>query len=147
MRVFQIVGYHNSGKTTLVEYLARELQKRGYRVGYIKHDPKGKGITDKEGSDTHRVKPFTGRTALVSPKGLTLWWFGNFTLREVLERFFKDLDVVLVEGFKTERGFPKIAVGDIEEDLLGKDEIILRVRGEGDYEKALEEVLKSLNSQ
>ena len=142
MRVFQIVGYHNSGKTTLVEYLARELQKRGYRVGYIKHDPKGKGITDKPNSDTARVKPFTERTALVSPDKLTLWWFGNFNLQQVLERFFKDLDVVLVEGFKTERGFPKIAVGDIEEDLLGEEEIIFRVRGEKDYPKALEKVLQ-----
>ena len=145
MVVVQIVGYHNSGKTTLVEYLARELQKRGYRVGYIKHDPKGKGITDKEGSDTHRVKPFTEKTALVSPDKLTLWWFENFSLQRVLE-FFKDLDVVLVEGFKTERGFPKIAVGDIEEDLAGKDEVILRVRGEGDFPKALREVLKLLES-
>jgi molybdopterin-guanine dinucleotide biosynthesis protein B len=52
MKVFQIIGKHNSGKTTLIEFLAEELQKRGYRVGYIKHDPKGKGITDKGGSDT-----------------------------------------------------------------------------------------------
>ncbi|HIO41975.1 MAG TPA: molybdopterin-guanine dinucleotide biosynthesis protein B [Aquifex sp.] len=146
MKVFQIVGYHNSGKTTLVEFLAEELKKRGYRVGYVKHDPKGKGITDKEGSDTHRVKPFTEKTALVSPGCLTLWWFKDFSLREVL-KFFEDLDVVLVEGFKTERGFPKIAVGEIEDDLAGRDEIIFRVRGGEDYGRALEEVLKVLNSQ
>ena len=145
MKVFQIVGYHNSGKTTLVEYLAMELQKRGYRVGYIKHDPKDKGITDKEGSDTYRVKPFTEKTALVSSKKLTLWWFENLSLQRVLE-FFKDLDVVLVEGFKTEKGFPKIAVGEIEDDLVGKDEVISRVKGKEDYERVLEEVLKVLKS-
>ena len=145
MKVFQIVGYHNSGKTTLVEYLARELQKRGYRVGYIKHDPKDKGITDKEGSDTYRVKPFTEKTALVSPEKLTLWWFENLSLQRVLE-FFKDLDAVLVEGFKTEKGFPKIAVGEIEDDLVGKDEIIFRVKGKEDYKRVLEEVLKVLKT-
>ena len=145
MVVIQIVGYHNSGKTTLVEYLARELQSRGYRVGYIKHDPKDKGVTDKEGSDTHRVKPFTEKTALVSPKKTTLWWFENLPLQRVLE-FFGDLDVVLVEGFKTERGFPKIAVGEIEEDLVGREDIALRVRDRGDFPKALREVLKLLES-
>lgn len=145
MLVVQIVGYHNSGKTTLAEYLAEELKKRDYRVGYIKHDPKGKGITDKPNSDTARVKKYTERTALVSPQMLTLWWFEEFSLKEVL-KFFEDLDVVLVEGFKTERGFPKIAVGDIEGDLLGEEEIIFRVKDREDYEKALNEVLKLLQS-
>ncbi len=142
--MFQVIGRHNSGKTTLVEYLARELQKRGYRIGYIKHDPKGKGKTDKEGSDTHRVKPHTLKTALVSPKGLVLWWFEEFPLRRVLI-LFEDCDAVIVEGFKFERGYPKVLVGELEEDLRGKvDEITLEVSSKEDYPKVLEWVLEHL---
>jgi molybdopterin-guanine dinucleotide biosynthesis protein B len=35
------VGYHNSGKTTLVEQVAKRLTEMGYKVAYLKHDPKG----------------------------------------------------------------------------------------------------------
>ena len=142
MRVFQIIGYHNSGKTTLVEFLAEELKKRGLKVGYIKHDPKGKGITDKEGSDTHRVKNYTEKTALVSPTQLTVWFMKDFKLKEVL-KFFEDCDVVLVEGFKGERGFPKIAVGDLESDTL-REEIVLRVKGKDDFYGVLEWILNQI---
>jgi molybdopterin-guanine dinucleotide biosynthesis protein B len=142
MRVFQIIGYHNSGKTTLVEFLARELQKKGLKVGYIKHDPKGKGITDKEGSDTHRVKNYTERSALVSPSQMTMWFMKSLELKEVL-KFFEDCDVVLVEGFKGERGYPKIAVGDIESDAL-REEIVLRVKDKDDFHRVLEWVLNQI---
>jgi len=142
--VFQVIGKHNSGKTTLIEYLARELQERGYRIGYIKHDPKGKGKTDKEGSDTHRVKPHTLKSALVSPGGLVLWWFEEFPLRKVLT-LFEDCDAVIVEGFKFEKGYPKVLVGELEEDLLGKvGEITLRVDSNEDYPKVLAWVLNRL---
>jgi len=144
MKVFQIIGKHNSGKTTLIEFLTGELKKRGFRVGYIKHDPKGKGITDKVGSDTYRVKPNTVKTALVSPNLITLWRFEVPTLRELLEEF-KDCDIVLVEGFKFEKGFPKIVVGELEDDVKGKvDNIVLKVKGKEDHPEVLEFILRQL---
>ncbi|HIP97904.1 MAG TPA: molybdopterin-guanine dinucleotide biosynthesis protein B [Aquifex aeolicus] len=141
MRLFQIIGYHNSGKTTLATYLAEELKKRGLKVGYIKHDPKGKGVTDKKGSDTFRVKSFTEKTALVSPSHLTMWFMKEFTLKEVL-KFFEDCDVVLVEGFKSEKGFPKILVGNLENDAL-KGEIVLTIKDKKDFPTALEWILEN----
>ena len=39
-KVVSIVGYHNSGKTTLIEVLIPHLRAKGLRVGYLKHDPK-----------------------------------------------------------------------------------------------------------
>jgi len=138
MFVLQLVGYHDSGKTTLAEYLVRELQKRGFVVGYVKHDPKGKGVTDKEGSDTARVKPFTLKTALVSPDTFTLWYKRGLSLKEAL-KFFEDCDAVIVEGFKEEKGYPKVVVGD-----LPADEAILRVKSRRDYPKVLEFLLSSL---
>ena len=144
MKVFQIIGKHNSGKTTLIEFLTGELKKRGFRVGYIKHDPKGKGITDKVGSDTYRVKPNTVKTALVSPNLITLWRFEVPPLKELL-REFEDCDIVLVEGFKFEKGFPKIVVGELEDDVKGKvDNIVLKVESKEDYPVVLEFILRQL---
>ena len=36
-RVFGIVGWKNSGKTTLVERLVSHFTKQGYKVSTIKH--------------------------------------------------------------------------------------------------------------
>jgi len=144
MKVFQIIGKHNSGKTTLIEFLTGELKKRGFRVGYIKHDPKGKGITDKVGSDTYRVKPNTVKTALVSPNLITLWRFEVPLLKELLKEF-EDCDIVLVEGFKFEKGFPKIVVGELEDDVKGKvDNVVLKVESKEDYPVVLEFILRQL---
>jgi len=145
MFVVQIIGKHNSGKTTLVEFLTGELKRLGYKVGYIKHDPKGKGITDKKGSDTDRVKPNTLKTALVSPQTVTLWINRPFGLKELLN-LFGDCDVVVVEGFKFEGGFPKVLVGELEEDINGKvEKIEITVKGREDYKKVLEFVLCNLS--
>ena len=144
--VVQIIGKHNSGKTTLIEFLTEELKAKGYKVGYIKHDPKGKGITDKEGSDTYRVKPNTEKTALISPNLTTFWINKPLELKEAL-KLFEDCDVVIVEGFKFEKGFPKVLVGELEEDLKGRVEsIVLTIKGKEDYKKALDFIEKNLNA-
>ncbi|HHG75070.1 MAG TPA: molybdopterin-guanine dinucleotide biosynthesis protein MobB, partial [Persephonella sp.] len=44
--VISIVGVHNSGKTTFIENLIRILSEKGYKIGAVKHDPKGKAKTD-----------------------------------------------------------------------------------------------------
>ncbi len=142
MLVVQVVGKHNSGKTTLIEYLVSELERNNLKVGYVKHDPKGKGRTDKENSDTWRVKPKTLRAALVSPEWTTLWIKGNLSLERVL-KLFDGLDLVIVEGFKSEKGFPKILVGEEEFDLP-KEDVVLTVKGKEDYEKALNWILERL---
>jgi len=144
MFVFQVIGKHNSGKTTLIEFLTEELKKRNLKVGYIKHDPKSKGITDKRGSDTDRVKDKTEITALVSPEITTLWFLKNLFLREVL-KFFETCDVVIVEGFKFEKGFPKVVVGELEEDIREKVIPTLTVKGKEDYSRVLKWVLDNLN--
>jgi len=140
--VIGVIGFKNSGKTTLAEGIVGFYKCRGYRVGYIKHDPKGHGVTDKEGSDTFRVKPLTDRTLLVSPGIVTLWDFHNRNLKEIIEYYFSHFDIVVVEGFKKEKGIPKIAIGDVE----GED-IFLRV-GEGwDLDDIIKEVERLRNDK
>ena len=145
--VFQVIGKQNSGKTTLIEYLSGELKSRNFKVVYIKHDPKGKGITDKQGSDTDRIKPNTEATVLASPAQTTLWINRTFTLDElvILTTLISDPDVIIVEGFKFSRGFPKIQVGELEGDIgLAVLDVVLTVKGKEDYGKVLDWVLKNL---
>lgn len=133
-KVFSVVGYHNVGKTTLIEELIKELQKRGYKVGYIKHDPKSHGITDKEGSDTYRVSKLLNKLALLSPERLTLWEKREDDPLRVVEDYFSDCHIVLLEGWKSLEGVKKIVVGDLEVEGL-------RVKGVEDIQKVVDYIL------
>jgi molybdopterin-guanine dinucleotide biosynthesis protein B len=122
MKVFAIAGYHNTGKTALAERLVNALRSRGYRVGYIKHDPKGHGVTDREGSDTWRISRCGVKTALLSPGRLTLWENREDDPLTVVREYFGDCDVVILEGYKKLGGVPKLVMGELE-----ADEVLLRV--------------------
>ena len=133
MKVVAVVGYHNSGKTTLIERIIPLLKKKGYNVCYLKHDPKGHGVTDKEGSDTHRISQYVTKLGLLSPNKFTLWDREALDLFVVLKNYFADCDIVILEGFKSVKGIPKIAIGDVE-----TDNVVLRV----DKKTSLEDIIK-----
>ena len=116
MKVIAFVGYHNSGKTTLIEKVARRLRDKGYKVGYVKHDPKGHGVTDREGSDTDRIFRVLDRILLMSPDRVTLWDRREENLKGTIKEFFSGFDIVLLEGFKGVKEIPKVVVGDLEAD-------------------------------
>ena len=59
------VGYSNSGKTTLIEQLVRELKKLGYRVATVKHAPHGFDM-DRPGKDSYRLKEAGSDVVVVS---------------------------------------------------------------------------------
>ncbi len=133
MKIVAVVGYHNSGKTTLIGRIVTFLKKIGYEVCYLKHDPKGHGVTDKKGSDTHRISKYVKKLGLLSPEKLTLWDKETLDLFVVLKKYFADCDIIILEGFKSMKGIPKIVVGDIE-----TDDVILRV----DENTSLEDIIK-----
>ncbi len=133
-KVIGVVGYHNSGKTTLVEYIVKALTEEGLKVGYIKHDPKGHGITDREGSDTERLSKVARKVALLSPDKITFWESGSFSPLELVERLFYDCDLVILEGFKSLRSVPKIALGEVP-----SEGVVLRLEERPkDYERVLD---------
>ncbi len=124
MKVIAIVGYHNSGKTSLIEVLVKMLTEKGFKVGYIKHDPKGHAQTDREDKDTGRIFKWAPRVVLSQKDKLTLWDKMEDDPVEIIGEFFRGFDVVILEGFKAYRDIPKIAVGDVE-----ASSVILRVEG------------------
>jgi molybdopterin-guanine dinucleotide biosynthesis protein B len=52
-RVFGVVGWKNSGKTTLVERLVAEFVRRGWRIATVKHAHHDADI-DRAGTDSFR---------------------------------------------------------------------------------------------
>lgn len=120
--VIQVVGYKNSGKTTLVERLVRSLVEAGYRVGTVKHDAHGFDV-DREGTDTERHRRAGARmTAITSPDRTAVMEESPMPLEAILRRM-TNMDVVIVEGFKEEK-YPKIVMIRTEEDAALADRLI-----------------------
>lgn len=102
--VFGIVGWKNSGKTTLVEALVKDFTARGLRVATIKHAHHAFDI-DHEGKDSFRHRQAGAAQVIVSSR--TRWAMvtenGNAaepSLDDLLGRL-APCDLVLVEGFKS----------------------------------------------
>ncbi len=118
--MLSIVGNSASGKTTVLEKLISELKKRGHRIGVIKHAHHGFDL-DREGKDSWRHKKAGADTVLIAAPGriaLIKDDAGSETLED-LKRYFEDVDLILVEGFKKKHG-PKIEVfrTDVQEAPL-----------------------------
>lgn len=108
--VVSLVGYSNSGKTTVMESLIRILKRRGYKVAAVKHAAHGYTM-DPPGTDSwHYVEAGADKVVVVGPESFTMHEFyqDKKSLQYILERI-KDVDIVLVEGFKGEPG-PKIEI-------------------------------------
>lgn len=107
---FGIVGWKNSGKTTLTCALVAELTRRGYRVATVKHAHHGFDI-DREGADSFRHRSAgAAEVAIVSARRWALMHECGPDeepgLADILARL-SPCDLVLVEGYKREP-IPKI---------------------------------------
>lgn len=113
--IIQIVGYKNSGKTTLLAALIPELRSYGYRIGTAKRDAHGFDI-DHEGRDTWKhYEAGAEAVAITSADKSALIRRAPSPLHE-LAAAMPEVDVVLAEGFK-DAPFPKIALLRSEADL------------------------------
>ena len=103
MRAVGIVGYKDSGKTTLTHALARELTKRGHEVVVIKHTSHH---LDLPGKDTAMLGEAVSRVGFISPQESGVFWKKSLSLENMIP--YLEADILLVEGFKAEKTFPKI---------------------------------------
>ena len=127
MHVMGIVGWKNSGKTTLVVELVRLLTERGFKVGTIKHAHHDFDI-DQPGKDSYRHREAGAIDVIVAS---AMRWAQVHELRGETEPELEDLlprisagtDIVLVEGFKRDR-HAKIEVvpADFDGRLLTLDD-------------------------
>ncbi len=112
MKVAGIVGWHDSGKTTLLIAVVQELVARGHTVSTIKHAHHGFDV-DRPGKDSWQHREAGASEVLV---GSAKRWALMHELRGTTEPGLDELlaqmspvDIVLVEGFKS-AGHDKIEV-------------------------------------
>jgi molybdopterin-guanine dinucleotide biosynthesis protein B len=109
--IVSIVGKSGSGKTTYLEKLIPELNRRGYRVATVKHDVHGFEM-DKEGKDTWRHKKAGAYSiAISSPDKFALIsdTERDMTLGEIRDKYIRDADIIISEGYKKDKE-PKVEV-------------------------------------
>ena len=110
MRVFGIIGWKNSGKTGLLERLVKNITSRGFSVSTMKHAHHNFDI-DHKGKDSYRHRKAGAHQVLLSSDSrwvLMTELEKNLELEmDVLLRKMNPVDLILVEGFKT-NDHPKI---------------------------------------
>ena len=109
--ILSLVGYSNSGKTTLMEKLVAGLVAKGLRIATIKHSHHQPEM-DTPGKDSWRHKQAGASTSLlVGPEKMLMVSDVDEALNPELltARLFSDYDLVLVEGYASVAG-PKIEV-------------------------------------
>lgn len=131
--IFGIVGWKNSGKTTLVARLVKEFTERGLIVSAIKHAHHSFDIDYPE-TDSYQLREAgASQVAITSPKR----WALMQELRNNPEFSFENIlshigpcDLILVEGFK-KGNFPKIEARSrrslTKDKLANNDEKIVAI--------------------
>ncbi len=104
MNVFGIVGWKNSGKTSLVVKLVKTLAGRNYRVSTLKHAHHSFEL-DKPGKDSFRHRKAGASEVLIaSSRRWALIHESNRDLEPSPTELLAKLapaDIVLIEGFKS----------------------------------------------
>lgn len=111
MRVIGITGYKKSGKTTLTLKLSNELIKRGYKVAVVKHINEN---IDQVNTDTSKYKEVLTQVAAITPEESVIFLKNKKNLEEIIKYF--EVDIILIEGFKKEKTFPKIVCLRVESE-------------------------------
>ncbi len=111
MKAVGIVGYKKSGKTSLLVNLARELTQRGCTVSSVKHSS---SQLDLPNTDTALHKQFAKKVGAITPKDSAIFFQEAISLDKMLS--YLDSDLILIEGFKGEKTFPKIVCLRPEDD-------------------------------
>jgi len=116
-RALSVTGFHGVGKTRVVVAIVRELTRRGYRVGTVKHIPEKDFTIDQRDKDTW-AHAHAGAKLVVAlaPNEFAKIEKRSARLEEVLAGLH-GLDFVVVEGFKGFSGLAKVVVAKDESEF------------------------------
>ncbi|PKM47197.1 MAG: molybdopterin-guanine dinucleotide biosynthesis protein B [Firmicutes bacterium HGW-Firmicutes-8] len=130
--IISVVGYADSGKTTLLVKLIKELKRRGYKVAVIKHHH-GDFAIDIPGKDTWRHAEAGANTVVLASPGKVAMiekTESELTLDEIAEKI-TGVDLIITEGYK-KGDKPKIEVfrSEVHKELVTPPEELLAVAGD-----------------
>lgn len=113
--VLQVIGYKNSGKTTLSCKLIAALSARGVRVGSAKHDAHTFELDD-AGTDSSKHLASGALEAVLTSKTATRIMRESETSLDQIAEQMNGVDLLIAEGFKTAT-YPKIALLRDQNDM------------------------------
>ena len=111
-KILQIVGYQNSGKTTLVEQLITRATAEGFEVGTIKHHGHGGIPMVEHTKDSARHEQAGACVTAVEGQGMLRMSIQrpHWQLSEILALYESlQMDVIFIEGYKNEN-YPKVVL-------------------------------------
>ena len=112
MKTIAVIGWKNSGKTTLVSNLTNYYFNKGIKVGVVKHAHHNFDI-DHEGTDSYKIrKSGAFKTTIVSNKRLA-HMIEEESLDENITKIIamhEDCEILIFEGFKNNNELKKIEV-------------------------------------
>ncbi len=107
MKLIQIVGRKKTGKTSYVVRLLPLLVGRGLKVATVKHSAHPHPL-DKPRSDSLRHRDAGANATLVIAAAFAALHFptpgSSQEAQALIEKYFDDMDLVLVEGWKDMKG-------------------------------------------
>ncbi|EHC2200417.1 molybdopterin-guanine dinucleotide biosynthesis protein B [Listeria monocytogenes] len=104
--ILQIIGFKNSGKTTLLNALIRASRKENYTVSAIKHDAHDFSV-DHAGTDSYAFQESGAKAVVIAnSRQYAVMEQNGIDLKTAIQKL-PESDIVLIEGYK-EGPFPKI---------------------------------------
>lgn len=124
MEIIQVIGYKNSGKTTIVAALLHYFSRNGIKTASLKHHGHGGWPLGLDNKDNILHQKAGAIVSGVEGEGLLQFMSQNSWRLEQLISIYKVLEVelLIIEGYKNE-DFRKIVLINEEADLPLLDEV------------------------
>ncbi|MDF2677194.1 MAG: mobB2 [Bacillota bacterium] len=128
MKVFSVIGISDSGKTTTIEKIIKELIKRNYTVGTVKEIRSHDFKMDVEGTNTFTHKQ--AGSSLVTVRGSNetdIMHQERMSVNDILKCYSQDF--VILEGVR-DTSAPKIVTAHDQEGIESRfDETVFAISG------------------
>jgi len=123
--IIGVVGSRQSGKTTTVETIVRELTRKGYRAATVKHIHEPDFTIDTKGKDSWRHAQAGAHIIVsVAAKELTIIKkvdTAKYTLQDITKNCEDDTDIIVVEGLRDkvaqDLNVPKIVTAKNKDEI------------------------------
>ncbi|HLR07734.1 MAG TPA: molybdopterin-guanine dinucleotide biosynthesis protein B [Bacillota bacterium] len=117
MKIIQVVGYKNSGKTTLASQIIGILASKGLRVASLKHHGHGGLPLGFENTDSEKHKQAGAIIAGVEGEGVLQLSADTWDVDQMTAIYrWVGTDVLVIEGYK-QFSFPKVVLINETDDL------------------------------